>query len=82
MRMPTSKAACTAQIAVSLAMSVVTGAAMPGSARLWVLPYTCGIQWVNNRFMMPTASSGDSASHGLGSLRSAAVSGSLRRSEP
>ncbi|MNZ98553.1 hypothetical protein D3C78_1178410 [compost metagenome] len=82
MRMPTSNAACTAQMAVSLAISVVTGAAMPGRLRLWVLPYHWGIQWVNSRFMMPTASSGDRASQGLGSLRSWAVSGSLRRSEP
>ncbi|MNR28956.1 hypothetical protein D3C85_1463060 [compost metagenome] len=82
MRMPTSNAACTAQIAVSLAISVVTGAAMPGSARLWVLPYHCGIHWVNSRFMMPTANSGDRAIHGLGSLMSAAVSGSLRKSVP
>ncbi|MNE97721.1 hypothetical protein D3C80_1961190 [compost metagenome] len=82
MMMPTSNAACTAQIAVSLAMSLVTGAVMPGSARLWVLPYHWGIHWVNNRFMRPTASSGETAIQGFGSLMSSAVSGSLRNSVP
>ena len=79
---PTSNAACTAQIAVSLAISVVTGALMPGRLRLWVLPYHCGIQWVNNRFITPTRISGDSATHGLGKARLSAVSGSLRNSVP
>src|SRR5471032_2167143 len=39
MRMPINSAASTAQMAVSLAISVWTGVAMPGSARVWVLPY-------------------------------------------
>ncbi|MNN69087.1 hypothetical protein D3C81_1848440 [compost metagenome] len=80
--MPSSSAASTAQMAVSLAISVCTGALMPGRLRLWVLPYQAGIQWVNSRFITPTSSSGESASSGLGNFRSAAVSGSLRRSEP
>lgn len=80
--MPTSKAAWTAQMAVSLATSVCTGAAMPARARLWVLPYHRGIQWVNSRFIRPTSNSGDRAIQGLGSWMSAAVSGSLRRSLP
>ena len=37
-RMPSSSAACTAQMPVSLATSLATGAAMPASCRLWVLP--------------------------------------------
>ncbi|MNN69086.1 hypothetical protein D3C81_1848430 [compost metagenome] len=81
-KIPNSKAASTAQIAVNLAMSVCTGVLMPGRLRLWVLPYQAGIQWVNSRFITPTSSSGESASKGLGNFRSAAVSGSLRRSVP
>ncbi|MNH23466.1 hypothetical protein D3C79_833630 [compost metagenome] len=81
-RMPSSNAASTAQIAVSLAISVCTGVLMPGRLRLWVLPYQAGIQWVNSRFITPTSSSGDNASSGLGRVRSAAVSGSLRSSLP
>jgi hypothetical protein len=79
--MPTSNAACTAQIAVSLAISVVTGAAMPGSARLWVLPYHCGIHWVNSRFMMPTSQQRRQGDPRVGQQVSA-VSGSLRSSVP
>ncbi|MNR23667.1 hypothetical protein D3C85_1406980 [compost metagenome] len=81
-RMPTSNAASTAQMAVSLAISVCTGVAMPGRLRVWTLPYHCGIQWVKHKFMMPTSNSGSRAIQGLGSWISAAVSGSLRSSLP
>ncbi|MNP09409.1 hypothetical protein D3C76_1015160 [compost metagenome] len=81
-RMPTNNAASTAQMAVSLAISVCTGAAMPGRLRVWTLPYHWGIQWVNIKFMMPTSNNGSRATQGFGSWMSAAVSGSLRSSMP
>ncbi len=81
-RMPSSRAACTAQIAVSLPTSVCNGVAMPASCRVWTWPYHCGIQWVNSRLATPTSTSGESASQGFGRRRSSAVSGSLRRSLP
>ena len=69
-RIPSSSAACTAQIAVTVLIVVVTGVAMPGrisGGTVWLSPpYQTGIMRVNTKLATPTSSSGATASKGCG----------------
>ena len=80
-RMPSSRAASTAQIAFTFATSVMTGFA-PSSTISCVLPYSRGMSLVNTRLATPTTTSGLSATHGFGRSVASKASGSLRRSVP
>ncbi|MNN79620.1 hypothetical protein D3C81_1962800 [compost metagenome] len=80
--MPSSSAASTAQIAVTLAILVSIGFASPGSETLLAGPYQSGIIRVSQKFDTPTRISGRMASHGGGSLPPSTRCGSLRRLVP
>ena len=68
--MPASSAPSTAQMAATLEISCVTGAAWPTTAGMneWASPYSLGMATVNTLFMTPTRISGRMAMNGLASF--------------
>ena len=84
-RIPISSAPCTAQIATTVLIGVVTGAFRPGrisGATVNEAPYHSGIILVSTKLATPTTISGSSASKGCGSDAACTRSGSFCRLEP